>query len=435
MADMMVGMVARGVDNDTHLSDDGTAPLTPPKCPREPGDDLDETALVEAGILGGPDHRTLNVCLVCEVLAHLRSEPTIVRAMGSPRSTQHPDIAALLGEVDLLAETRAVLVAPPPPLSRGGVTLLLSFEVAARASRSVVVQVASAAIMDGADGIFRVRLKMSDGEQQTPALLDSRLHRSLCRELLEATSGEDEGGVDVGGDPRPPVVGAVWCLSAWTRFQSATGVEVIVLHEAAPLPGCPAGADVVGSGELIDAVAAIQPPPAPTVPADTTTDGVGEPGQPGHVPTVTCDGCDCDKAWGKVLTSFDYDKEHPSTFAHVGCRAPALPPVEEVWEEMCERYPGGGPYEDDPCDAPAGERRFALYYYVATNWYDARGSGNRSMLPRCIWAAIRALHPSDEHDEGMPDAADYTPPDPDSNASGNDTGSGDDGNDADEFWL
>ena len=41
---MMVGMVARGVDNDTHLSDDGTAPLTPPKRPREPGDDLDEEA-------------------------------------------------------------------------------------------------------------------------------------------------------------------------------------------------------------------------------------------------------------------------------------------------------------------------------------------------------------------------------------------------------
>ena len=51
------------------------------------------------------------------------------------------------------------------------------------------------------------------------------------------------------------------------------------------------------------------------------------------------------------------------------------------------------------------------------------------MLPRCIWAAIRALHPSDEHDEEMPDAADHAPPDPDSNASGNDT------SDADEFWL
>ena len=77
---------------------------------------------------------------------------------------------------------------------------------------------------------------------------------------------------------------------------------------------------------------------------------------------------------------------------------------------MVERFPERGPCELDPLDAPAEQRRFALYYYVATNWYDARGSGNRSMLPRCIWAAIRALHPSGAYDEPIPEAADYVPP-------------------------
>ena len=33
------------------------------------------------------------------------------------------------------------------------------------------------------------------------------------------------------------------------------------------------------------------------------------------------------------------------------------------------------------------------------------------MLPRCIWAAIRALHPSGAHGEPIPEAADYVPPD------------------------
>ena len=105
MVGMMVGVVARGPDS--------TVPPTPPRCPRQPGDDLDEAALVAAGVLHGPSHRTLNVPLVCEVLAYMRSEETLVHAMASPRSSQHPDIAALLREVDLLAETRAVLVAPP----------------------------------------------------------------------------------------------------------------------------------------------------------------------------------------------------------------------------------------------------------------------------------------------------------------------------------
>ena len=117
LAVMMVGMVARGPDNDVHLPGDRAAPPAPPKRPREPGDDLDEEALVGAGMLIGPDSRTLNVCLACEVLAYLRSEPTLVLAMGSPRSSQHPDIAALLREVDLLTETCST---PPPPLSRGG---------------------------------------------------------------------------------------------------------------------------------------------------------------------------------------------------------------------------------------------------------------------------------------------------------------------------
>ena len=143
MAVMMVGMVARGPDSDAHLPGDRAAPPTPPNRPREPGDDLDEEALVGAGILIGPDSRTLNVYLACEVLAYLRSEPTLVLAMGSPRSSQHPDIAALLREVDLLTETRAVALAPPPPLSRGGVPFLLASEVATLVSRSVVVQVIS----------------------------------------------------------------------------------------------------------------------------------------------------------------------------------------------------------------------------------------------------------------------------------------------------
>ena len=123
LAVMMVGMVVRGPDNDVHLPGDRAAPPAPPKRPREPGDDLDEEALVGAGILIGPDGRTLNVCLACEVLAYLRSEPTLVLAMGSPRSSQHPDIAALLREVDPLTETCST---PPPPLSRGGVPFLLA---------------------------------------------------------------------------------------------------------------------------------------------------------------------------------------------------------------------------------------------------------------------------------------------------------------------
>ena len=122
MVGMMVGMVARGPDSDVLL------PPAPPKRPREPGDELDEEALVGAGMLiVGPDGCTLNVCLACEVLAHLRSEPTLVLAVGSPRSSQHPDVAALLREVDLLTETAAVARAPPPPpLSRGGVPFLLA---------------------------------------------------------------------------------------------------------------------------------------------------------------------------------------------------------------------------------------------------------------------------------------------------------------------
>ena len=162
MVGMMVGMVARGPDS--------MVPPTPPRCPRQPGDDLDEAALVAAGVLHGPEHRTLNVALVCEVLAYMRSEETLVLAMASPRSSQHPHIAALLHELDLLAETRAVLVAPPPPLSRGGVSLLLSHEVAARVDRSVVLQVVFAALIEGADGIFRIRLTLSDGEHQTHAV-------------------------------------------------------------------------------------------------------------------------------------------------------------------------------------------------------------------------------------------------------------------------
>ena len=106
------------------------------------------------------------------------------------------------------------------------------------------------------DGIFRIRLATSDGEHRTTALLDSRHHRLLCGELLEPASGDDEGGPE-----RPPIVGAVWCVSAWTRFVSASGVEVTVVHEAAALPGYPAGTEVVGAGDLIDAVAVPAPPP------------------------------------------------------------------------------------------------------------------------------------------------------------------------------
>ena len=135
------------------------------------------------------------------------------------------------------------------------------------------------------------------------------------------------------------------------------------------------------------------------------------------------------------LSRFPVLPQHPSTFAHVGCRAPALPPVEEVWDEMCERFPAQGPCEVDPHDATAEQRRFALCCHVAANWHDARGSGNRSTLPRCIWAAIQALDPSDGCEEDIPDAADCTPPDPDSNGSGDDADSNGSGSNADGFWL
>ena len=110
-----------------------------------------------------------------------------------------------------------------------------------------------------------------------------------------------------------------------------------------------------------------------------------------------------------------------------------MPPVEEAWDEMAEHFPEKGPHELDPHDAPAEQRRFALHCCVATNWHDARGSGNRSMLPRCIWAAVRALHPSGAHGEPIPEAADHTPPDPDGGDDADSNGSG--SNAADEFWL
>ena len=286
-----------------------------------------------------------------------------------------------------------------------------------RVDRSVVVQVESAGAATNQDGIFRVRLVLSDGEFKMRALLDSRLHGSLCGDLIEfAASAEgdsdsdaDESDDGLGDGQPPPVVGSVWSMSSWTRCRADTGADVIVVHNAAAILGYPAGTEVVGVGDLDWAVEDARPPPSPVTLTCTVTDGSGVPGQPGHVPTVRCNGCDCRRAWGKVGTAFDHSLECPSTFACVGCRAAHIPPAEEVWDEMVERFPDNGPFEADPHDAPAEQRRFARYYCVATNWFDARGSGIRVMLPRCIWAAIRAADPSDTYDESTPEPADYMP--------------------------
>ena len=111
----------------------------------------------------------------------------------------------------------------------------------------------------------------------------------------------------------------MWCVSAWTRFVDATGVDAIVVHEAANLPGYPAGTSIVGLGELVDAVVEPTPPASPVIPTMTTTDGAGVPGEPGHIPAVDCDGCGCDVAWGKTLTFFDYVRALRCFVACVPC--------------------------------------------------------------------------------------------------------------------
>ena len=329
---------------------------------------------------------TLDCVVVLELLDALRRNPLLQQAYQLPDGTAPPEIRKILIAIENLADESCCRPGTPPPLTAGAIARIARCETRARFEESWCVQVARHAKDTTADGLYRHRVVLSDGVHEIPALVDSRLHSTLCT-----------------GD----VVKVVWVVTEAVVHADGVGTDIpvsVIITAASRLAGYHRCTTVHNAANLTAAVH--RPIRGPDAEAQVIDDpGIPDEDPEWHfIPATSCDGCGCEAAHAKdadgdIIPDTTYPCNRP---AHT-CRAPDLPGVAEVWDEMVRNWPrdeNEPPYPADPIAAcrrgeAGAERacRFALYYHVATNWYDCRGKGNRLMMPTCLWAAIRRAHP------------------------------------------
>jgi hypothetical protein len=304
--------------------------LTPLSSPRAADDPVDEEWLDAVGLMGGGG--AVNAEGLMEVFALCRTHPGLLLAMKHRRGALAPLMRSLLLELGLLAETYACATNPAPPLSRGALASMWGHAAEPPGKRvsdcSWVMRVVSHGIDDDVPPSMHThRVRVSDGRHAVNALLDTRLHATLCA-----------------GD----ATGAVWLVVDVSVVQGDLGKGLVII-EAEPLLGFqsvevppidhdePAPADVPDAPDGIDAPAV--PPPEHECPGHQNGSGF----QP--VPRWACDGCDCDVAHGASggrvegwLSVPDFTTTYACNFqaADGGCRGRELPEIEEVYDKMCE---------------------------------------------------------------------------------------------------
>jgi hypothetical protein len=274
------------------------------------------------------------------------------------------------------------------------------------------------------EGVHRWRLRVSDGVSHMPALIDATLHRALCSRLTPDAKpvwvirrGVVQRGSRIFDDRLELVILSAEVHAGHGRCQVVANRER--LRSCQPPPAIftktMAGRDSHSCSHSKSDVNAADNSDSSSWDSDSgsgTSDSIYEgrgsdfsdKDESDHnaddLSEVVCangEVCDCAKG-----ISFDNDgQEYHCLRPNSGrCRAVELPEVAAsgVWDVMCERFAdsahlGHGSYPDDPSRATPAQRRFALYYYLATNWYDARGSRKRIALPACLVCVIRQAHP------------------------------------------
>ena len=321
------------------------------------------------------------------VVDALRTDPDLRQAYRRPTETAPAAIRKLVICVENLADEFCCRPGVSPPLTVGALLRLMACENRTAFGESWIAQVTRHAVTTD-EGVHRHRVVLSDGANTVRATVDSQLHDSLCTGTVE---------------------NAVWCISSAVLHVDdgmAEGDVSIIVTVATRLLGFQRLAAAWNGDDLV---------PCRHAPASATADAamrveIEDPGIPEgdptwyFVPATACDGCGCDCAFakdetGSVIPETTYPCNRPAST----CRAADLPSVAEVWDNMVDNWPRKEtevPRPDDPMAAIAARDpdaarscRFAIYYYLATNWYDCRGKGNRIMLPTCLWAAIRRAYP------------------------------------------